>query len=211
MRSQYDDTTASTSIMRNSLEGLHTCAPNLMQTDRQSTLTPWAFRVHSCQGVRISVGLRTCYRNNSCASACIHTCPKAHGRVITRRRSISATHRIPGSGINSARWGVHQIRTDIAGTVSWVPTAARFQPWSTYNGILCPRSTSAVTLYKACRPEGVEIYTRGCVQDVDLCINFQPSNWEFALQIDNFHKYQTYTVVQFIAYRDLKEHIACPI
>lgn len=36
MRIQYDDTTASTSSMRNSLEDLDTCAPNLMEKDRQT-------------------------------------------------------------------------------------------------------------------------------------------------------------------------------
>lgn len=78
--------------------------------------------------------------------------------------------------------------------------------WSTL-----PRSTSAVTLDKACRTEDTEINTRGCVQDADMCINSQPRNQEFALQIDNFHEYQTYTVVQFIAYRDLKEYITNPV
>lgn len=36
MRIQYDDMTASTSRMRNSLEDLDTCAPSLMQTDSPS-------------------------------------------------------------------------------------------------------------------------------------------------------------------------------
>lgn len=140
--------------------------------------------------------------------------PEAHGRVISRCRSIHTTHRIPGSRINSARWGVHQIRTDMNKDVTG--TVCRYRALLAskvmQHRVLChlPFRQWHISVQRlGLRGKGkihqgiCLLHRHYCVQEHNLIIR------DFLCRSTASINVITCTSVQYTACRDLKEHQRC--